>query len=116
MKFYFYLTGVDLTEEEFKEYHSGKDLKNHYDDITYFLNKANKIVKDLGRNFSWKEFDTLYYNRKLPITQINSPSQSINVVTHIEGYARKLYGEGAIKTSKGYTTTANHIKNYLKKG
>ena len=24
-------------------------------------------------------------------------------------------GKGAIKTSKGYTTTANHLKDYLKK-
>jgi hypothetical protein len=114
-KFYFYLTGVDLSEEEFKEYHSRKDLKNQYDDITYFLNKANKIVKDLGRNFSWKEFDALYYNRKFTVTQIDNQSESINIVNQIEDYAKKLYEEGFIKTSKGYTTTANHLKGYLKK-
>ena len=114
-KFYFYLTGVDLTEEEFKEYHSRKDLKKQYDDITYFLNKANKIVRDLGRNFSWKEFDALYYNRKFTITQIDNQSESINIITQIEDYAKKLYEEGFIKTSKGYTTTANHLKGYLKK-
>ena len=114
-KIFFYQTGVDLTEDEFKEYHTRKDLKKQFDDIIYFLTKADKIVKDLGRNFSWKEFDALYYNRKFPITQIDNPSESINVVTHIEDYAKKLYGEGAIKTSKGYTTTANHLKGYLKK-
>ncbi len=47
--------------------------------------------------------------------RIDNPSGSINIVTHIEDYAKKLYCEGAIKTSKGYTTTANHLKNYLKK-
>ena len=47
-KFYFYATGVDLTEDEFKEYHTRKDLKKQYDDIIYFLNKANKIVKGSG--------------------------------------------------------------------
>jgi hypothetical protein len=51
-KFYFYLTGVDLSEEEFKEYHSRRDLKKQFDNIIYFSNKANKIIKDLGRNFS----------------------------------------------------------------
>jgi integrase/recombinase XerD len=111
----FYQTGVDLSEEEFKEYHCRKDLKKQFDDIIYYLNKADKIVKDLGRNFSWKEFDTLYYNRKPTGNQINTHSQSINIVTHLEGYATKLYGEGAIKTSKGFTTTANHLKDYLKK-
>jgi len=111
----FYQTGVDLTEEEFKDYHKRKDLKKQFDDIIYYLNKADKIVKDLGRNFSWKEFDTLYYNRKPTGNQINNHSQSINIVTHLEDYAKKLYEEGSIKTSKGYTTTANHLKDYLKK-
>jgi integrase/recombinase XerD len=114
-KFYFYQTGVDLTEDEFKDYHSRKDLRKQFDDIIYYLNKADKIVKDLGRNFSWKEFDALYYNRKSTAIQINNHSQSINIVTHLEDYAKKLFGEGSIKTSKGYTTTANHLKEYLKK-
>lgn len=114
-KFYFYQTGVDLTEEEFKNYHSRKDLKKQFDDIIYYLNKADKIIKDLERNFSWKEFDALYYNRKPTGLQINNPSESINIVTHLENYAAKLYSEGLIKTSKSYTTTANHLKNYSKK-
>lgn len=114
-KFCFYQTGVDLTSEEFLQYHVRKDLKKQFDDIIYYLNKADKIVKDLGRNFSWKEFDTLYYNRKPTGNQINNHSQSINIVTHLEDYAKKLYEEGSIKTSKGYTTTANHLKDYLKK-
>ena len=111
----FYQTGVDLTEEEFKKYHIRKDLKKQFDDIIYYLNKADKIVKDLDRNFSWKEFDALYYNRKSTGQQVNNPSQSINIVTHLENYAAKLYTEGLIKTSKSYTTTANHLKNYLRK-
>jgi integrase/recombinase XerD len=114
-KFYFYAPGVDLTEDEFKEYHNRKDLKKQFDDVIYFLTKADKIVKDLGQNFSWKEFDALYYNRKFPIAQLDNPSESINVVSHIEEYAKKLYLNGSIKTSKCYTTTANHLKRYLKK-
>lgn len=47
-KIFFYQTGVDLTEEEFKEYHSRKKLKKQFDDIIYYLNKTDKIVKDLG--------------------------------------------------------------------
>ncbi|MDQ2719898.1 MAG: site-specific integrase [Bacteroidota bacterium] len=114
-KFYFYATGIDLTEDEFKNYHTRKNLKKQFDDIIYFLTKADKIVNDLGRNFSWKEFDTLYYNRKQIISQINNQSQSINIITQLEDYAKKLYGEGSIKTSKGYTTISNHLKEYLKK-
>src|SRR6185312_16624703 len=74
-----------------------------------------KIVKDLGRNFSWKEFDILYYNRKPIVSEINTQSQSINIITHLDDYAKKLYAEGSIKTSKGYTTISNHLKDYLKK-
>lgn len=114
-KFCFYQTGVDLTEDEFKNYHSRKDLKKQFDDIIFYLNKADKIVKDLGRNFSWKEFDILYYNRKPIVSEINKQSQSINIITHLDDYAKKLYAEGSIKTSKGYTTISNHLKDYLKK-
>jgi integrase/recombinase XerD len=114
-KFYFYQTGVDLTEEEFKEYHIRKDLRKKFDEVVHYLNKADKIVKDLGRNFSWKEFDTLYYNRKPKASRINNQSQSINIITQLEDYAKKLFGEGSIKTSKGYTTISNHLKDYLKK-
>jgi len=42
------------------------------------LNKANKIVKALGRNFSRKEFDALHDNRKFTFTQIDNQSESIN--------------------------------------
>lgn len=114
-KFCFYQTGVDLTEDEFKNYHTRKDLKKQFDDIIFYLNKADKIVKDLGRNFSWKEFDILYYNRKPIVSEINTQSQSINIITHLDDYAKKLYAEGSIKTSKGYTTISNHLKDYLKK-
>ncbi|MEO6836796.1 MAG: site-specific integrase [Ginsengibacter sp.] len=113
-KFYFYQSGIDLTEEEFKVYHSSKNLKKQFEDITYYLKKANEIVKDLGQNFSWKEFDALYYNRKSS-TQQKYHSQSINVISKIEDYARKLFDEGFLKSSKSYTTTANHLKYYLKK-
>ena len=46
-------TGVDLTDEEFKIYHSRKNLKKQFEDITYYMKKAEQIVEDLGRNFSW---------------------------------------------------------------
>ena len=113
-KIFFYQTGVDLTEEEFKVYHSSKNLKKQFENTTYFLKKADQIVSDLGRNFSWREFDKLYYNRKLT-TQLQYRSQSLNVISKIEDYATKLYDEGFLKSSKSYTTTANHLKEYLKK-
>lgn len=113
-KFHFYQTGVDLTEEEFKDYHRRKDLKKQFDDITYYLKKADKITRVLGRNFSWCEFDTLYYNRKLT-TQQNDQSQSINLISKIEDYAKKLFEEGLLKSSKSYITTSNHLKVYSKK-
>ena len=114
-KICFYQTGVDLTEEEFKNYHRRKDLKKQFEDIVYYLNKADNLVKDLGRNFSWKEFDALYFNRKTLVNKNGTASQSINIIRNIEDYASKLYIEGAIKTSKGYTTTSHHLKDYLKK-
>lgn len=69
----------------------------------------------MGRNFSWKEFDTLYYNRKPVSSRNNNQSQSINIIARLEDYAKKLYEEGSIKTSKGYTTISNNLKDYLRK-
>ena len=109
---FFYQTGVDLTEDEFKVYNSRKDLKKKFDDIIYFLNKADKIVADLGRDFSWKEFDLLYYNRKKASTQINPQSQSLNIVSQMKAYANRLEIDGLLKTSKSYTSTAKHLIDY----
>ena len=114
-KICFFHTGVDLTEEEFIDFHRRKDLKKQFDDIVYFLTKADKIIKDLGRDFSWKEFDTLYYNRKTVSSRNTNQSQSIDIITRLEDYAKKLYEDGSIKTSKGYTTISNHLKDYLRK-
>jgi integrase len=113
-KIFFYQTGVDLSDEEFKVYHIHKNLKKQFDDITYYLKKADKIIRDLDRNFSWREFDVLYYNRRSS-TQLIDQSESINVITKIEDYAKKLFNDGLIKSSTSYTTTANHLKEYLKK-
>jgi hypothetical protein len=83
----------------FALHHSSKNLKKQFEEITYFLKKADKIIRDLGRNFSWREFDTLYYNRKTT-TQQKYQSQSINVISKIEDYAKKLFEEDLLKTSK----------------
>jgi len=108
----FYQTGIDLSEDEFEVYHSRKELKKKFDDIIYFLTKADKIIADLGRNFSWKEFDALYYNRNKSTTPIDRRSLSLNIVSQIEAYANKLEMDGLIKSSKSYYTTANHLKDY----
>ena len=84
---FFYQTGVDLTEAEFEGYHSRKDLKKKFDDIIYFLNKADKIVADLGRNFSWKEFDSLYFNRPNSKSNNLASSESLNIIKHVQEYA-----------------------------
>src|ERR1017187_309207 len=108
----FYQTGVDLTEDEFEVYHSRKDLKKKFDDIIYFLTKADGIIADLGRNFSWKEFDAFYYNRNQETSPIDRASYSLNIVSQLEAYANKLATDGLIKSSKSYYTTANHLKDY----
>jgi len=108
----FYQTGVDLTEQEFKEYHSRKDLKKQFDDIIYYLNKADKIIKDLGRNFSWEEFDNLYFNRKQVSNKLPS-SESLNIIMQLKDYADLLTKEGRLSSAESYVTTSNHLKNFI---
>jgi integrase/recombinase XerD len=111
----FYQTGVDLTEQEFDQYHSRKDLKKQFDDIILYLNKADKIIKDLGHNFSWQEFDRLYFNRGNLKGNILPHSGSLCIIKQVQEYAAILTNEGRISSAESYTTTANHLKNFAGK-
>ena len=106
-------TGVDLTEAEFEGYHSRKDLKKKFDDIIYFLNKADKIVADLGRNFSWEEFDSLYYNRQNSKSNNLPPSESLNIIKQVQEYAEILDNEGRLSSAESYEITAKHLKTFV---
>ena len=112
-KFYFYQTGIDLTEQEFQEYHLRKDLKKQFNDILYYSKKADKIIEDLGRDFSWQEFDRLYYNRKHLGDTTSSSFGSLNIIKQIEDYADNLTKEGRLSSAESYATTANHLKSFI---
>lgn len=101
-------TGVDLTEEEFNNLHIRKELKKQFEDITYFLQKSNKLIADMSVNFSWKEFSARYYNRVS--TTDYSASRTINLLTEIENHSKKLEQAGSISSSQSYITTLNHLK------
>src|SRR5450755_2048007 len=79
----FYQTGVDLNEEEFSVYHSRKDLKKQFEDIMFYLNKADNIIKDLGHDFSWQEFDRLYFNRGNSKDNILRHAGSLDIIKQV---------------------------------
>ncbi len=111
----FLSNGVDLTEQEFDEYHSRKDLKKQFDDIIFYLNKADKIIKDLGHNFSWQEFDRLYFNRGNLKGNILPHSGSLDIIKQVQEYGEILNNEGRISSAESYVTTKNHLKNFVGK-
>lgn len=103
-------TGVDLTEDEFNNLHIRKDLKKKFEDVTYFLQKSNKLIVDMGFDFSWKEFDIRYYNRT-PKNDF-STSKSLNLLEGIENHSKKLEQAGSISSAESYTTTRNHLRAF----
>ncbi|MDQ6723725.1 MAG: site-specific integrase [Thermoproteota archaeon] len=111
----FYQTGVDLTEQEFNQYHSRKDLRKQFDDIIFYLNKADKIIKDLGHSFSWQEFDSLYFNRVNLKENTLPHSGSLDIIKQVQEYTQLLTNEGRISSAESYATTANHLKNFAGK-
>ena len=110
----FFLTGVDLTKEEFLKIHLNKSLRKQFEDIVYFLKKAEEIIEKLGNDFSWSEFEILYFNRQsadigVPVTG------SLNIIHQVKNYKEILIEEGRLSSAESYETTANHLQNFVGK-
>src|ERR1022692_4672780 len=78
-----------------------------------YLNKADKIIKDLGHNFSWKEFDSLYYNRQNSKSNNLPSSESLNIIKQVQEYAKILDNEGRLSSAESYEITAKHLKAFV---
>src|SRR5690606_581773 len=72
----FYSTGIDLSEEEFKILHLDRSLKKLNKQLNDHINKADKIVEDLGVAFSFSKFEKLFL-----IHPDETPVNSLNVFT-----------------------------------
>jgi integrase/recombinase XerD len=106
----YFSVGVDLTEDEFKVFHLSKKLKKQFEDITYYLKKADTIIDDLKENFSWTEFEKRFFTSQQTIT-----ARSLNISTLLTGYSDQLNQEGRVKSSDSYKTTSNKLKTVFKK-
>ena len=110
----FFPTGIDLTKEEFLKVHLNKSLRKQFEDIVYFLKKTEEIIDKLGNDFSWNEFENLYFNRQSIYKGISN-TESLNVITQIKKYEEILIREGRLSSAESYGTTANHLQNFAGK-
>ena len=110
----FFPTGVDLTKEEFLKVHLNKSLRKQFEAIVYLLKKTEEIIEKLGNDFSWSEFEILYFNRQ-SIDKGLPNTESLNIITQIKKYEEILVEEGRLSSAESYATTANHLQNFAGK-
>lgn len=65
--------------------HLNKSLRKQFEDIGYFLKKTEEIIEKLGANFSWIEFENLYFNRQFSDITV-STIEPLNIIQRIQNY------------------------------
>jgi hypothetical protein len=99
---------ISITPPEFKKLLTTPSLKDEFQHLVHFLGKAESIAKELRENFTWEEFENLFF---VKITKISGP---IFICDSIAEYAEMVKIDGRLKTYASHMTTLNKI-NLLNK-
>lgn len=111
-EFKFYLTGIDMDENEFRSYHLNKKLKDLFSDITYYQNKAEKIASELKDGFTFKAFKEQFYGT---IGSSNEAKKDDNFWNFGKAHVQKLRDQNRIKTAESIEQSNNKILKFCKK-
>lgn len=101
----YYSTGVDLTENEFKNLHLERSLKRASKSVLYFTDKAEKIISDLSYQFSFEEFEKHFFDKP-----VKKPTD--NIYEALKEYKNQLAKEGRLKSRDSYVTTINWLEKF----
>lgn len=107
----YFRTGVYIFEQDFPVLHQKKALKEDFKYLNYCLEKADKIIKDLGYNFSWTEFKKRFYNKE----SATSKDQTNDLLGYLTEKEKKLRKAGKIKTARTYDLTRKHVEAFTRK-
>jgi integrase len=97
---------VQLTQAEFQKLLSSPGLKQEFQQVTHFLNKAVGIVNDLREQFSWEEFEQRFF------VKAAAPTSPVDLFGSIQEYASMVAEEGRLKTSASYLSTLQRVRWY----
>ena len=104
---YYYL-GVKMSEKDFNKMFTGNQLKSRFQEMHYYLTKAEDIIGILVDNFTWQGFERLFFKEDSLIKEHPEVFQSF------DRYAKQLFDEGRIRSRQGYVTTVTHIRRFHK--
>ena len=102
---YYYL-GVRMSEKDFNRMFTGTQLRNRFQEMQHYLNKAEAIIDGLMDNFSWIGFERLFFKEDA------MEQQHPEVFQCFERYAIQLFEEGRIRSRQGYNSTMAHLKRF----
>jgi integrase len=97
---------VSLTPTEFNKILGSSQLKEELQQVTHFLNKAERIVSELREHFTWEGFEERFFVKE------EKKLGPVDLFESIQEYANIAQSEGRIKTFYCYTVTLNKIKVY----
>ena len=100
-----FITGMDLTEDEFLEVIKANPKKNYRVQANELLSvreKANTIIKQLP-HFTFTRFESLFYDFN---------KDASDIYPFFEDYINELEEEDRIKTAVAYKTAMNAIKDF----
>jgi integrase/recombinase XerD len=105
----FVFTGVNLSIEDFELITKGKprtfELKGIKSDLENQITKANRVLEDLGINFS--------HERAKRFFQDNSYQTDKNsIYVGFDSYIQELEQNGQIKSSDSYNSAKNSLKSF----
>lgn len=104
-------TGVHLFKEDFSVLHQKRSLREDFKYLNFCVEKADKIIKDLGSNFSWLEFKQRFYNK----ADSTSKDQTNDLLGYLTEKEKKLRKGGKIKTARTYDLTRKHVEAFTRK-
>jgi site-specific recombinase XerD len=98
---YFYL-GIRLTEADYSRLFQNKHFRQQREELTHYLKKAEHIIDELLDNFTWDEFEKMFFKKK-------ETSSKPDLMLSMANYMEYLKNRGQIKTFQTYHSTLTHI-------
>ena len=102
-----YSLRISMNEKEFGKLLKGGQVKEEHQHIMHFLNKARNIIQDLKEDFTWEEFESKFFSKKVQ-------TKAVDLLESLREYGEQMKNQGRIKTFQSYHSTIGRIKLYRK--
>ncbi len=102
----YYSIRLKSTPSEFKSLMHSTRKREDFELASHYLQKADKIIRDLKDEFTWYDFESRFFSRR----QTNEGPADL--FASFEEYAEKAKQEGRIKTFLNLQGTLNRVKAF----